>query len=211
MSRASTAPATRRATSSASWEGTSGPSVSARVVVRVPVADVQAAVGDPASRPDVVARTIDAAALDAYLSAHFVLLADAVPCPPRGAVQSLSGGDATHVALGWRVVCPPGAQQLAIRADGFFDALPAHLHLMRVRVDGGASVEHVVVLDTRRFPVPIAGTRPASAVSGSTLADFVALGFEHILSGTDHLVFLLALCSSHNGAWGSCGLHAGPA
>lgn len=190
---ASTASAHTRSTSSASWEVTTLPSASARVVVRVPVADVQAAVGDPAPNAGVAMRRVDAAALDAYLTTRFVLLADSSPCAPRGAVQSLSGGDATHVAFAWRIACPPGARQLAIRADGFFDALPAHLHLMRVRVDGRASVEHVVVLETRRVPVPIAGSEAANRATGSSVEEFVALGVGHILSGSDHLVFLLAL------------------
>jgi hypothetical protein len=61
-----------------------------------------------------------------------------------------------------------------------------------VRSPGAPAVERAFVAGrVRQALEPAAAT--ASAPAGTDLADYLRLGIEHIATGTDHLVFLLAL------------------
>ena len=68
---------------------------------------------------------------------------------------------------------------------------PRHLHLARLRSEGGSVIERVFVQGSSVYALePAAASR---VTAGSGLSDYVRLGVEHIATGTDHLVFLLAL------------------
>jgi hypothetical protein len=81
------------------------------------------------------------------------------------------------------VRCAPGDAPEAIRSDLLVDVLPAHVHLARIRGDGG---EAELVLDAQHRE------RPVHAERGGVWA-WIRLGIEHILTGWDHLAFVLAL------------------
>ena len=98
--------------------------------------------------------------------------------------------DPTQVARSWRVRCARPAP-LALRIDGFLEAVPAHLHLARLRSPEGSVVERVFVQGSSEQTLEPA--RAATALAGSGFGDYVELGIEHIATGVDHLVFLLAL------------------
>ncbi len=182
-----------RSTSSAEWEISSGPPASARVRVRASVSDLRAAIETGVASEARAGQALDAAAIDAFLRAHFVLLADGVPCPAVGAASAPAARDLSHVTRVWRVSCPAGTSRLAIRSDGFFDALPAHFHLQRVKVDDRPPEEHLVVFETRNLPRAVSRGGASVTTVTSTFADFLALGARHIAGGADHLAFLLAL------------------
>jgi len=166
---------------------------SARIQVRAPLSELEAALQDPAARAAGTAARLDAAEIDAYLAARFQLLVDGRACAPRGPASALASADPGHVARRWSVACP-ATGALTLRADGFFESAPAHLHLARVRVGDEPPREHVVVLANRRLPIPV-GDAAAGApeAPGSGFLDFVRLGVEHIFGGVDHLVFLAGL------------------
>jgi hypothetical protein len=129
------------------------------------------------------------ARLGAYFAEHLTLTADGAACPVTRAPQRLPGGD-DRVAFSWEVTCPtPQALQLhsaLLRAEA-----PSHLHFVRLLHGGGPASERVL---TEAAPLWTLGDVSApAAVVGTSFADFVRLGVEHILSGTDHLVFLLGL------------------
>ena len=90
----------------------------------------------------------------------------------------------------WRVACPPGAAR-TIESAILLDVAPSHLHFARVRDADGGIRERVL---SGREPAwePFA----APAAGGEHLggfASYVGLGVEHIVSGVDHLAFLVAL------------------
>lgn len=128
----------------------------------------------------------------AYLAEHLQLLAGDQPCrisrPPRP-VHAPHG----RLAFEWGLSCPRAAP-LAIRSTVLLDVAPAHLHFARLRQDGG--VEHERVLSSRA-PQWSLNEVSDSAVQGETastgLSGYIRLGVEHILSGYDHLTFVLAL------------------
>jgi len=185
-----------RSSSSSSFEiDPGGPehAASARILVRAPLSELEAALQDPVERTAGTAPRLGAAAIDGYLMARFQLLVDGRPCAPRRPASALASADPGHVARRWSVVCP-GRGTLTLRADGFFESAPAHLHLARVRTGDAPPREHVVVLANRRLPIPVGDAiADAPEAPGSGVLDFVRLGVEHIFGGVDHLVFLAGL------------------
>lgn len=180
-----------RSTSTAAWEIRSGEAPEATVRVQVMWSDLQRVVpGLAGLRPEALPGRGDlVAAIDVYLTDHYALLAAGERCTPSRPHAS-PVPETTHLARRWRIECR-AAGSLRIRADGFVEATPGHLHLARLRVDDAAPVERVFVLAT--LEQPVAGEAGADGEHAGSLVDFVRLGVEHIVTGYDHLVFLLAL------------------
>src|SRR4029077_16772729 len=125
----------------------------------------------------------DVGRLGGYLSTHLRLVAGDAPCPVARAPRSLSA-PAGELALEWRVACPPGAP-LQIESDAFLDVAPSHLHFARAKLPDGRTAEHVLSDGERRFAL--------DAPDAPSIPGAVRLGVVHILSGWDHLAFILAL------------------
>jgi hypothetical protein len=161
----------------------------AEVAVRVAELDVSRFPWAAAEGADV------AGALGAYLTRRLELLADGVPCATTEGPRALAGAPG-RLVYEWRLGCPPvGA--LSVRSRLFLDVAPTHLHFARVTIDGGSPIERVL---SEREPAWAleAGARPtatttAAPLAGTSLAGYVGLGVEHILTGYDHLAFVLAL------------------
>jgi len=179
-------------TSTSSWEVRPGPPATARVVVRVPWLDLRAALPEDAglSAAAEAPRGEALSAVDRYLTQHVRLYAGGQPCAARGPVSSVTSADSAQVGRTWSVECQ-GSQPLEIRFDALFEVSSGHLHLARAQLGGGAPVERVLVFASRRFPLALPGA--AAPTIGSGFTDYLRLGIGHIVTGVDHLVFLLAL------------------
>ncbi len=114
---------------------------------------------------------------------------------------------AGRVELAWRGRCPDG-QAWTLRSRLLVDALPGHVHFARVTVlEGGSSraLERVLSDSARSWSLPASGagvdaTADADARGWArTLARALRLGVEHILSGLDHLLFVLGLVLAARG------------
>jgi hypothetical protein len=82
--------------------------------------------------------------------------------------------------------CPRAVERVEV-ALGFLASLPqGHTHLARVHA-GGAVEQHVVRATTPTFAIAQSEPTWRRALA------FVVLGIEHILTGFDHLAFLLAV------------------
>ena len=95
----------------------------------------------------------------------------------------------------WRVRCAPGGPR-RIESRLFFEVAPSHLHFARVERAGVASTERVLSEASSGWTLPdpaSAGTQAATANTGTSLTGYGTLGVEHILTGWDHLAFVLAL------------------
>jgi hypothetical protein len=91
----------------------------------------------------------------------------------------------------WGVACQQTGK-LAIRSTLFAEVASAHLHFARV-ARHGLPVERVLSAREPVWPLEDASASPGGAASGTSLPAYVLIGIEHILSGYDHLTFLLAL------------------
>jgi HupE / UreJ protein len=125
----------------------------------------------------------DVAHLGDYLSTHLRLVAGDAPCPVSSPPRSLSAPPG-ELALEWRVACAPGGPR-RLESDAFLDVAPSHLHFARVKLPDGRSAEHVLSDGERRFAL--------DAPDAPSIVGAVRLGVVHILSGWDHLAFILAL------------------
>lgn len=137
-----------------------------------------------------------AALLRDHLKSTIAFSQDGAPClasPP----QSIAAprGD-LRVEL--RFTCPkPFADAPGhLKIGSFFDVSVSHVHYIRLTDAGGKFREAVLTLGKSEITVGGAAASPVSS-----FFDFLALGFEHVLSGLDHVAFLLALVMLAGGLW----------
>jgi len=126
----------------------------------------------------------------AYLATRIGLTADSEACPAT-ALPSPRESPEGWAVYAWRVRCAtPG--KLAIASALFLDVAPSHLHFARVAGGADASVTERVLSDAARV-WQLDGPDEAHERTGTSLGGYLSLGFEHILTGWDHLAFVLAL------------------
>jgi HupE/UreJ protein len=117
------------------------------------------------------------------------LRGDGTRCEPGPGAVDLPVSEATSVSMMVDFACPAGLQSLEIR-DNIFEVLGVDHHtLMKVEWSGG----------TRQFVLEPAAREAGVAVNDAAtrgVGTFLTLGIHHILSGYDHLLFLLGLLLS---------------
>lgn len=127
-----------------------------------------------------------------YLTQHLQLVADTTPCAVIDGPRRLSAPPG-RVVFEWRVACPD-AGALQIRSALLLDVAPSHLHFARVTRNGTHAQERVLSDAERTWLLSDAAPQQRTVEpSGTSLAGYIMLGIQHILSGYDHLTFLLAL------------------
>lgn len=111
------------------------------------------------------------------------LLPDACPAVSDPRVEE----DEQSVTLHWTIECPDGRGLVGRRlAVSGLEATRIDV-LVRVTLDDGRVVSTVLRAGEPEFVIP---ARPAKS---QVLGAYIQLGFEHILSGPDHLLFVLGL------------------
>ena len=121
------------------------------------------------------------------------LRADGTRCEPGPGVVEPSAFDAPSFTMLVDFACPTGLRDLDVR-DDIFDVIGRDHHtLTKVEWPGG----------TRQFAFEPVAREARFSIGGATTRDtasFVLLGVEHILTGWDHLLFLLGLLL-RGGGW----------
>lgn len=84
----------------------------------------------------------------------------------------------------------PGAADLSLRFDAFFELVPTHFDMAQIQFQNGDFVEQIFTADNHVLDL--------SKSRGGELADagflqFVKMGVMHIFTGVDHMSFLLGL------------------
>jgi hypothetical protein len=125
----------------------------------------------------------------ALLRERVELLADDAPCTPDGPPTARPAAP-PWITYGWGVTCP---QTGALAITSRVATAPAHLHFVRVAFADGTTRERVLSATETRWDLGSLDTAAPAAAVGTSLLGYVALGVEHIVSGWDHLAFLLAL------------------
>jgi len=151
------------------------------------IAEVRVAWLDLTSLPvagDAADRPFDRSSLLPYLQSKLVLETDSGSCEAIAASAVWLPAERGWVRVEWRVHCdgPP----VALRSE-LFASLANHVHLATVL--GPTPID--VVLSSTAPSAPIDAMRKTGRVAG--IGKYLRLGVEHILSGWDHLVFLLLL------------------
>jgi hypothetical protein len=176
-------------TSSLSYSAWEETAQGARVQVRVSQLDLSRlglAFAEPGSGVDPIGR---------YLEAHLHVSVAGRRCEadaPPLALEAETG----WAVRSWRVTCA-GTGPRAVESSILLEAAPSHLHFARLRTAGGRIVDRVLSEAEPRWewPAPEAPgpAREPARGGGTSLAGYARLGIEHILTGWDHLAFVLAL------------------
>jgi len=155
--------------------------VGAQVSARIEATDVALALG--------LGRTLDAsqvsqhgALLEGWLTRGLTMHSDAGPCRADAEGVALEGD---RVVARLQMRCPSTAS-LSLRDDTLFDDDPEHEVFVTVNGASGSST-HVLRAETRSVVIDNAPS------ARSTASAFVREGIVHLLTGYDHLLFLLSL------------------
>jgi hypothetical protein len=127
-----------------------------------------------------------------YVAERLVLAQDERRCELdaiRPASVQEAEAPAFRLVLRFRVLCPRVIDELSVRDNLFFDIDDNHRAFAKVRAFGATHEKVFGVYDRN---LRVRGSPSTLAV----LRQYVALGVEHILTGYDHLAFLLALLAA---------------
>lgn len=94
-----------------------------------------------------------------------------------------------YISLSWKMLCE--SEELGIDLNVFFDVDPSHTHITTFLINSEAFPEKVFTSSERQWKEKAQEVKDTSRFDSFT--DYLSLGFKHILSGFDHLAFLLAL------------------
>lgn len=164
-----------------------------QVTVRIPRIELQRSLTSSTFSPSALQQYDSEAEqeLATYLITHLHLLSGDQPCQPVSPdVHIIFSNDLSRITRSWMLVCP-SPWQLRLRNDAFFATAPAHLHFARVRINNGSVIEKLFAVHQREWS--LSRSENTTKDTGSHFYDYLRLGVTHILSGADHLVFLLAL------------------
>jgi len=182
LSVAGAAAAHTRSTSYSRWDIDDG---GARVAVRTSRLELTRLGLDPLSAAE------DSQRVGALLAEQVRLFSGGEACAPRG--EPLRGnapeGDVVYT---WRVDCPQRGP-LVIESTLLLDVAPSHLHFARVVRGGAPPVEKVLTEAESRWDLPEPGAAAHGSGEGTSLLEYVSLGIAHILTGWDHLAFVIGL------------------
>ncbi|MES2258059.1 MAG: HupE/UreJ family protein [Pseudomonadota bacterium] len=153
-----------------------------RLTITLP--DIEAARLAPAGTRPTDAR------LAAYFAGHIFVKADGHDCAAGGAAQALSANQGFR-RLAFLFRCGEG-KSLAIRSDAFFDIVPSHVMFARIRlVREGEQKLIEQLIDNDRRVLALDGAAAGGTLQSASFLEYIALGVEHILTGPDHLAFVL--------------------
>lgn len=95
------------------------------------------------------------------------------------------------ISTSWQVNCPD-PNSVTVSNHAFFGYLPDHLHISRVKLSTGDIIEKLMVQGDHDWVLLDQQTNPGK-VTGSPFIQYLGIGIEHIITGYDHLAFLLAI------------------
>ena len=135
-------------------------------------------------------------AIGLYLADHLELRSGDAPCLTEDTPQALPS-ETGWLVYRWRVRCP-SSDERSIRSNILLKNAPSHMHFARLTVpqaSGGSPriTERVLTEADPVWRLTSTNQETPSPATGTTLIDYTTLGIEHILSGWDHLAFVLAL------------------
>lgn len=131
-----------------------------------------------------------------YLAERLVLWSGETLCQRKGAPLRLQAAEGWR-AYEWQLVCSSAAA-FRIETRLLLEVAPSHLHFARLRTGPETPVlERVLTRAEPRWSLSLeperSETTGATQPRGTSLAGYIALGIEHILTGYDHLAFVLGL------------------
>jgi hypothetical protein len=94
------------------------------------------------------------------------------------------------VSLRWRQSCEK--ESVEIFFSLFFSEDPAHVHIATINIDGQSYPEKIFTVSSKRWNESSSINKEETSAY-SSFYDYLMLGIKHILTGLDHIAFLLGL------------------
>ena len=126
-----------------------------------------------------------------YLAGRLRLVRGGTPCGVVEAPLAVSAPEG-WVRFRWRLECSSSGPSV-IESGVLFEVAPSHMHFARVEGGPGGVLERLLTEAERRFELADPDEAAPTQSAGTTLGGYVRLGVGHILTGWDHLAFVIAL------------------
>jgi HupE / UreJ protein len=129
------------------------------------------------------------AMITAYLGKHLAVTAAGKNCTVNYGPEK---GTAAQGYTRWEFsfTCPKAAKNIDLVDTAFFDIVPSHINYAQIITSDGNFVEQLFTRDQTVLSAAPGGDNPLQNASFLT---YVGLGIMHILTGVDHMSFLLGL------------------
>jgi len=138
------------------------------------------------NQPDVAPSNDEVAV---YLADHVAVSTQDVVCesksPPR-AIAALTGFRRFEFVF----QCPD-AKKISLKSSAFFDIVPSHVTLAQITLDNGQIAEQLITKDHQVLHA--SEDIDETGLQNASFFDYIRLGVLHILTGPDHISFLIGL------------------
>jgi hypothetical protein len=123
----------------------------------------------------------------AYLARRISVTAGGKDCPAVGAPRP---GAATEELrrVEFTFHCAE-ANDMVLHSSAFFDLVPSHVTYARIRQGDDRFIEQLITQDHR--DLAISGAGADDSLKDASFVEYIRLGVMHILTGPDHLAFVL--------------------
>ncbi|MES2294954.1 MAG: HupE/UreJ family protein [Pseudomonadota bacterium] len=129
------------------------------------------------------------AMITAYLGKHLAATADGKACTVNYGPEK---GTAAQGFTRWEFsfTCPKAAKDIQLVDTAFFDLVPTHINYAQIITSDGVFIEQLFTRDQTSLHAAAGGDSP---LQNAGFLTYVGLGIMHILTGVDHMSFLLGL------------------
>ncbi|HEX7821838.1 MAG TPA: HupE/UreJ family protein [Sphingobium sp.] len=124
----------------------------------------------------------------AYLAPRVGVSASGKTCPmtaPSRLVAAATG----FLRAEFQYACPT-AQDMQLFSHAFFELVPTHIHFAQIQRPDGEFVEQLLSSDQQILDLNEAG---GNGLDNASFWKFIEMGIGHILTGVDHIAFLIGL------------------
>ena len=125
--------------------------------------------------------------LAAYIRNHLQISATGKPCELQGAPQALAATEQFR-RFELRYTCP-AEKDIELQSHAFFELVPSHVTLAQIETADGSFVEQLFTKDSQSYAIG----RTDNAMRDAGFLQYVGMGINHILTGVDHMSFLVGL------------------
>jgi hypothetical protein len=129
------------------------------------------------------------AVVSAYLAGRVGAFVGAAPCGVLNAPRAVAASPGFR-RFEFAFSCP-GVAGIALHSGAFFDLVPSHVTFAQISDDHGGITEQLFTRD--RQTLENAGAGDENRLRDAGFFDYILLGVFHILTGVDHMSFLLGL------------------
>ena len=122
-----------------------------------------------------------------YLARHVNVSSSGKDCPAVGGPRHAAATDELRrVEFTFRCV---ETSDMVLHSSAFFELVPSHVTYARIHKDDGRFIEQLITNDHRDLEV--SGTGDEDRLQNASFFEYIRLGIMHILTGPDHLAFVL--------------------